>query len=149
MEGFAAYAGEPGFAAANCAPENVVNAWSRIVDPEHFEWVSDPAEALPQWIELSFPEPETIRSVSVVFDTDLSNPGTCWTSKRPAVPETVLERYFQRGCLPFIPAVYTADVFVGRQHHRTEYGRSPSDDALRFPDRQLDLRSYRSEAVGE
>ena len=104
-KGFAAYAGKPGFAPADCAPENVVNGWSRIVDPEHFEWVSDPAEALPQWIELSFPEPETIRSVSVVFDTDLSNPGTCWTSKRPAVPETVRD--------------YEVEVFTGTEWVKT------------------------------
>ncbi|MBP5294228.1 MAG: FAD-dependent oxidoreductase, partial [Lachnospiraceae bacterium] len=88
-KGYFAFAGDPHFKPADCRPENVINGYSRIVDPEHFEWVSDPSETMPQWIELRFQKPETIHSVSVVFDTDLSNPGTCWTSKRPAVPETV------------------------------------------------------------
>jgi len=65
---------------ANCSPQNVVNGWSRILDTEHYEWVSDPTQGLPQWLTLNFKAPAQINSVSIVFDTDLSNPGTCWHS---------------------------------------------------------------------
>ena len=65
---------------ANCSPQNVVNGWSRILDAEHYEWVSDPTQGLPQWLTLNFKAPAQINSVSIVFDTDLSNPGTCWHS---------------------------------------------------------------------
>ncbi len=74
---------------ANCAPENVINGYSRKIDKNFYEWVSDPEETLPQWLELEFKKPTEINSVSIVFDTDLSNPGTCWTVKRPSVPECV------------------------------------------------------------
>ncbi len=80
---------EPVEMLANCAPENVINGYSRIIDVNHYEWVSDPAQTLPQWIELNFKEPSEINLISIVFDTDLSNPGTCWTIKRPGVPQCV------------------------------------------------------------
>lgn len=70
---------------ANCAPENVINGYSRILDAQRYAWVSDPAEKLPQSIELTFQEPEKINTVSVVLDTDLSNPGTCWVIRYPEV----------------------------------------------------------------
>ena len=74
---------EPREVLADCAPENVINGISRIRDPKTYEWVSDPAEALPQWIELTLKAPAEINTVSVVFDTDLTNPGTCWGIKIP------------------------------------------------------------------
>ncbi len=80
---------EPVEALANCAPENVNNGYSRIVDADQYEWVSDPAQTLPQWIELEFKEPTKINSISTVFNTDLSNPGTCWIVKRAKVPQCV------------------------------------------------------------
>ena len=77
---------EPNEEKANCAPENVINGVSRIRSPEVYEWVSDPDQAFPQWIELSFKKRERINSVGVVFDTDMTNPGTCWGIKIPHVP---------------------------------------------------------------
>lgn len=77
---------EPKDQKANCACENVINGISRIRTPETYAWVSDPKEALPQWICLDLKEPAEINSVSVVFDTDLTNPGTCWGIKIPNVP---------------------------------------------------------------
>ena len=76
-------------ALANCSPVNVVNGISRITDKDHYEWVSDPNEALPQWIALDFEKPAKINSISVVFDTDLTNPGTCWWVKFPHVSTCV------------------------------------------------------------
>lgn len=80
---------EPVEMLANCAPENVINGYSRIIDENQYEWVSDPEHSLPQWIELEFEEPTEVNSISIVFDTDLSNPGTCWIIKRPGVPQCV------------------------------------------------------------
>lgn len=71
---------------ANCAPENVINGISRIRSHEVYEWVSDPAQPLPQWLQLDLAQPTQINQVSVVFDTDMTNPGTCWTIKIPNVP---------------------------------------------------------------
>ena len=74
---------------ANCAPENVNNGYSRILSEKEYEWVSDPAQHLPQWLELSFEKPSAINSVSVIFDTDMSNPGTCAHAKYPTVATCV------------------------------------------------------------
>ena len=93
---------------ANCAPENVINGWSRIVDAQDYEWVSDPAQELPQWIELEFAAPTKIDTVSVVFNTDLSNPGTCWNVRRPEVPVCVKD--------------YEVDVFDGSTWHKVAQG---------------------------
>lgn len=67
---------EPETEPANCGPENVCNGYNRIVDKDHYEWVSDPAQPLPQWIQLELQKPTKINTVSAVFDTDLTNPGT-------------------------------------------------------------------------
>ena len=90
---------EPNDPIANCAPENVINGISRIRSTEVYEWVSDPAQALPQWLQLDFAKPAEINSVSLVFDTDLTNPGTCWGIKIPGVPQCVKD--------------YTVEVFTG------------------------------------
>ena len=95
---------EPVEELANCGPENVINGWSRIVDAQNYEWVSDPAQELPQWIELDFAAPAKIDTVSVVFNTDLSNPGTCWNVRRPEVPVCVKD--------------YEVDVFDGNTWHK-------------------------------
>lgn len=83
---FALSVSEPKEERANCSPENVINGISRIRSPELYEWVSDPEQSLPQWIELDLKAPAEIDSVSVVFDTDMTNPGTCWGIKIPNVP---------------------------------------------------------------
>ena len=83
---------------ADCGPANVANGYSRIINPEHYEWVSDPACELPQWIELRFKKETEIHSVSAAFDTDLTNPGTCWH------PES------KRECDPHCAKDYTVEV---------------------------------------
>jgi hypothetical protein len=77
---------------ADCGPENVINGHSRILSAKEYEWVSDPAESLPQWLELKFREATEINSVSLVFDTDMTNPGTCTGMKYPEV-ETCVKDY--------------------------------------------------------
>lgn len=84
---------------SDCGAHNVVNGHSRILDAKHYEWVSDPAQSLPQWLALDFNAPAQINSVSIVFDTDMSNPGTCWTIKHPNVSQCVKD--------------YTVEVFDG------------------------------------
>lgn len=87
---------------ADCGAANVTNGYSRILDARTYEWVSHPAQSLPQWLQVEFEKTE-IHSVSVTFDTDLTNPGTCWhaESKAEGVPACVKD--------------YTVDVFDGTQ----------------------------------
>ena len=68
---------------ANCSANNVTNGYNRIVDADHYEWVSDPAATLPQWIEVDFQKNATIDQVRLTFDTDLNNPITSWGGKKP------------------------------------------------------------------
>lgn len=90
---------KPADIAANCGPGNVNNGYNRIVDAENYEWVSDPAQPLPQWVALAFEKPTSINSVSVVFDTDLANPIVSWSGKKPTPTRLVKD--------------YTAEVFDG------------------------------------
>jgi len=92
---------EPVEEIANCSPANVINGHSRILDAQRYEWVSDPKEAFPQWLELTLQEKTQIHSVSIVFDTDMTNPGTCWhaDSKAPGVATCVKD--------------YTVEIFDG------------------------------------
>ena len=80
---------KPVEALANCSAENVCNGYSRILDAEKYAWVSDPAQSMPQWLQVDFRAPTEINEVGIVFDTDMSNPGTCWTIKRPTVDQCV------------------------------------------------------------
>ncbi|MBE6596854.1 MAG: FAD-dependent oxidoreductase [Ruminococcaceae bacterium] len=91
---------EPYEPAANCAPENVVNGYNRIVDSERYEWVSDPEQELPQWIEVELSEPREIKNVNVCFDTDLVNPGVAWGIKIAEAPKCVKD--------------YTVEIFDGK-----------------------------------
>jgi hypothetical protein len=50
----------------------VINGVARIVEKDSNMWASDPKKALPQWIELAFPQPARINTVSLTFDTDLN-----------------------------------------------------------------------------
>ena len=77
---------------ANCGPENVNNGYNRIVDAEHYEWVSDPALELPQWVMLTFDKATAINSISAVFDTDLANPIVSWSGKNPT-PARLVKDY--------------------------------------------------------
>ena len=110
---------EPVETLANCSPENVINGYSRIIDATQYEWVSDPTQTLPQWIELEFEEPSKINSISVVFDTDLSNPGTCWTIKRPLVPQCVKDYEVEVFAdSKWIKVVTVTDNFMRKNIHR-------------------------------
>lgn len=82
----------PGERIANCSPENVINGHSRIISPEQYEWVSDPAQSLPQWLEVAFVQPASIDRISVVFDTDMNAPCSCAAFKI-ATPPTCVKNY--------------------------------------------------------
>jgi hypothetical protein len=90
---------EPKEPIANCGPENAINGYNRIVDAENYEWVSDPAQDMPQWLEVEFNEPATINNVSVCFDTDLVNPGVAWGVKIAEPPKCIKD--------------YTIEIFDG------------------------------------
>ncbi|MDR1598637.1 MAG: FAD-dependent oxidoreductase [Oscillospiraceae bacterium] len=61
----------PCAAIADCSPGQVINGYGRVVSPDHNMWVS---ETLPAWLELSWPEPQAIRTILLTFDTDMNNP---------------------------------------------------------------------------
>ncbi|MFA5688074.1 MAG: FAD-dependent oxidoreductase [Kiritimatiellales bacterium] len=51
---------------------NVINGITRCLNSGTVNmWSSDPAQPLPQWIELKWDEPQTIKEVQLIFDTNL------------------------------------------------------------------------------
>jgi hypothetical protein len=76
----------------DCGPENVINGVARVVGRTPNQWMSDPAQPLPQWIELEFPEPTTINTVYLTFDTDMDTKG----HTIPLVPQCV--RDYELSC---------------------------------------------------
>ena len=66
-------------------PGNVINGVARIVGETFNLWASDPAQGLPQWIELSFAAPTRLNAVYLTFDTDLN----AESHAVPLVPECV------------------------------------------------------------
>ena len=124
--GMCAAGREPRQPPADCGPENVINGVSRIVGPDCYEWVSDPARSLPQWIELTFRKPSGIDTVTLIFDTDLKDPGTCWTIKRPGVPQCVKDydlEVFSGG--RWITVARERGNFMRRRVHR--FGRTDAE----------------------
>ena len=59
---------------ADCSPEQVINGYGRIVDPDHYLWVSDPAQPLPASLTLTWEKEQSLRQVCLTFDTDMNNP---------------------------------------------------------------------------
>ncbi len=65
---------------ALCGPGNVINGLVRPLDenqemwigkvPDNM-WISDPAQAMPQWVELDFGKEKKINAVYLTFDTNL------------------------------------------------------------------------------
>lgn len=54
-------------------------------------WMSDPVEALPQWVQLAWDKPQTVREVRVVFDTNMNR---IWY-REIATPERVRDYKIQ------------------------------------------------------
>ncbi|HOB73733.1 MAG TPA: FAD-dependent oxidoreductase [Phycisphaerae bacterium] len=50
---------------------NVINGIHRGTPGKSNRWISDSSQAMPQWLELRFREPQRIREVHLVFDTGL------------------------------------------------------------------------------
>lgn len=59
--------------ACDYRPENVINGVARIVGTTTNMWASDPAQSLPQWIELALPQPAQVNTVYLTFDTDMNS----------------------------------------------------------------------------
>lgn len=66
-------------------PGNVINGVARIVGQTPNLWMSDPAQSLPQWIELDFDSPACLNAVYLTFDTDAN----ASLHTVPKVPECV------------------------------------------------------------
>lgn len=64
---------------------HLVSGVGRMTADSTNQWASDPKERLPQWVELSFPQPQRISTVYLTFDTDMNAP----FHTVPIVPQTV------------------------------------------------------------
>ena len=67
---------KPDIRVADCRAENIINGYSRIHDHANYEWVSDPDQGLPQWIELKLEHQQPINTIHVTLDTDMTNPSS-------------------------------------------------------------------------
>ncbi len=56
---------------ASYNPEQVLSGQTRVWGTEQNLWASDPNEPLPQWLELTWPDPVALDTVQVTFDTNL------------------------------------------------------------------------------
>lgn len=65
---------KPDIRTADCSAKNVINGYSRAIDHINYEWVSDPDQGLPQWIELKLDKQQPINKIHVTLDTDMTNP---------------------------------------------------------------------------
>jgi hypothetical protein len=65
---------KPEIHVGNRTADNVINGYSRRNDHVNYEWVSDPEQGLPQWIELKLDHQQPINAIHVTLDTDMTNP---------------------------------------------------------------------------
>ena len=96
-------------------PENVIDGVSRIVGKESHLWSSDPAQPLPQWLELDFGKAVELNSVRLTFDTDL-NPKF---PVKPVVPQCVKDyriEVLENG--KWVEVVKEHDNFLRHRTHR-------------------------------
>ena len=108
----------PASAKANCGACNVINGYSRILDAGNYMWVSDPGQALPQWIEVALDKPQTVSSVFLTFDTDMNNPPAA-AANPPRVPQCV--RDYQVACRTpegWMPVAEVSDNILRHRIHR-------------------------------
>lgn len=115
---------EPALKVANGDPRCVIDGVARPVGDEYHGWISEPAQPLPQSIQLDFPQPVKTSEVRIAFDTDLSP----W-------------RYRPRACQ--LVRDYTVEVSVGGKwkqvaevkdnnfRHRVHAVREDSVEAVR------------------
>ncbi len=82
------FAGEPEAPLADCSAVQALNGVARPLDAARYAWVSDPAQALPQELTVTFAQPTALSWVQVVFDTDLVNPLYSF-QVNPVVPRLV------------------------------------------------------------
>lgn len=97
-------------------PDNVLSGVTR---PEAWPnaWVSDPAEGMPQWLELRWPRPIEFNCVELVFDTNLNrNPETSLPLTRQ--PECVRDYELQALIAgEWLPIVRVVGNYQRRREH--------------------------------
>jgi hypothetical protein len=98
-------------------PENVTCGVTRIVGETPNLWTSDPAQGMPQWIELDFAAPTRLNTVYLTFDTDMNAP----FHSVPLVPECV--RDYELSChdgAQWVRLASMTDNFQRRRIHHFE-----------------------------
>ncbi|MCX7046781.1 MAG: FAD-dependent oxidoreductase [Candidatus Sumerlaeota bacterium] len=53
-------------------PANAINGVARVVGSTTNQWVSDPVQPMPQWLELAFARPAKMNTIYLTFDTDMN-----------------------------------------------------------------------------
>lgn len=83
-------------ATADGAPEKVADGVTRLRDEDIHQWVSAEGAALPQWLQLEWKQPITLRELHLTFDTGFARPLTLTQSDgfnsrivRGPQPETI------------------------------------------------------------
>ena len=82
---------KPEIHTANCSASNIINGYSRANDHIDYEWVSDPDQGLPQWIELKLDKQQPINKIHVTLDTDMTNPSML--APYEGFPHTLVRAY--------------------------------------------------------
>jgi len=96
-------------------PGNVINGWTRLAENASSTWRSDPAQPLPQWVELDFGEPTAFNTVQLTFVTHPSG-------QRPKLPfsPTCVRDYDLEALVAgaWVPLVKARDNFLRHRVHR-------------------------------
>ncbi|MFP3905000.1 MAG: FAD-dependent oxidoreductase, partial [Armatimonadota bacterium] len=87
-----------------CAAVKVTDGVTRFRKGDTHEWVSDPEQSLPQWLELTLPGARTIREIHLTFNSGFQRPLTFTLSDtynakmvRGPQPETVADYVIEAG----------------------------------------------------
>lgn len=68
---YAAFLEPPFTIETDYRPANAINGVSRVVGKTMNQWASDPAQPMPQWLELDFGRAAPVNAVYLTFDTDM------------------------------------------------------------------------------
>lgn len=97
--------------------DNIINGHARIVGTATNMWASDPEQALPQWVELAWNEPQRINAVYLTFDTDMN--AATHTTALPVQCVRDYELSFHDG-EQWVTVAQERGNFLRRQVHRFE-----------------------------
>ncbi|VGO22453.1 FAD-dependent oxidoreductase [Pontiella sulfatireligans] len=111
--------------------QNVLSGVSRIVGDQMNMWASDPAQDMPQWLEVKFRKPKEVNAVYLTFDTDLNDAKRAtweWKDDERMPPECVRDYQVQL----FDGSIWTTVAAVTGNYQRRRIHRFPSTKASKI-----------------